>query len=75
MINNLNDGIHGMVPREKMSKGAKRMRDFYDMKPDAPIYQTEFGFYSLERWKMRGTSMTIPIYQISSDLMSGVLSV
>lgn len=54
MINNLNDGIHGMVPREKMSKGAKRMRDFYDMKPDAPIYQTEFGFYSLERWKNEG---------------------
>jgi len=51
---NPNDGIHGMVPREKMSKGAKKLRDFYERKPDAPIYQTEFGFFSLDRWKEEG---------------------
>ncbi len=48
------DGIHGMVPREKMSKGARKMRDFYELKPDAGIYQEEFGFYSLDRWKREG---------------------
>jgi hypothetical protein len=26
----------------------------YEMKPDAPIYQCEFGFYSLDRWKREG---------------------
>jgi len=34
--------------------GVKKYRDFYDMKPDAPIYQTEFGFYVLDRWKKEG---------------------
>jgi len=48
------DGIHGMVPLEKMSKGARKLRNFYEKKPDAPIYQCEFGFYSLERWKREG---------------------
>ncbi|MGI6705664.1 MAG: uroporphyrinogen decarboxylase family protein [Clostridia bacterium] len=51
---NPKDGIHGMVPREKMSKGAKKLRDFYERKPDAPIYQTEFGYFCLERWKKEG---------------------
>jgi uroporphyrinogen decarboxylase len=37
-----------------MSPGAKKMRGFYAMKPDAPIYQREFGFYSLDRWKAEG---------------------
>ncbi len=48
------DGIHNMVPREKMSQGARKIRDCYEMKPGAPIYQCEFGFYSLERWKKEG---------------------
>jgi len=48
------DGIHGLVPRDKMSKVAQKMRDFYSMKADAPIYQCEFGFYSLDRWKREG---------------------
>jgi uroporphyrinogen decarboxylase len=30
------------------------MRDFYARKPDAPIYQEEFGFYVLDRWKAEG---------------------
>jgi hypothetical protein len=37
-----------------MAPGAGKMRDFYARKPDAPVYQREFGFYSLERWKREG---------------------
>lgn len=48
------DGIHGMLPRERMSPAAVRMRDFYACKPDAPIIQKEFGFYVLDRWKREG---------------------
>ena len=33
---------------------AKRIRDFYAMKPDAGIIQTEFGFYCLDKWKSDG---------------------
>jgi hypothetical protein len=50
----INDGIHGMVPKERMSEGVKKLRDFYEMKADAPIYQCEFGFYSMDRWKSEG---------------------
>jgi uroporphyrinogen decarboxylase len=49
-----NDGIHGMVPADKMSPGAAKLRDFYAVKPNAPIYQNEFGFYCLDRWKSEG---------------------
>ena len=37
-----------------MDPGAAKMRDFYAMKPDAPIYQMEFGYYSLDRWIREG---------------------
>lgn len=39
---------------KKISTGAAKMRDFYTMKPHAPIYQCEFGFYSLDRWIREG---------------------
>lgn len=47
----MNDGIHGMLPREKMCPGARKYWDFYNMVPGAGLYQTEFGFYSLEKWQ------------------------
>ncbi|MDR1948365.1 MAG: uroporphyrinogen decarboxylase family protein [Spirochaetaceae bacterium] len=43
-----------LPPYETMSGGAKKMRDFYALKPDAPIRQEEFGFFTLERWKHEG---------------------
>lgn len=48
------DGIHGMLPREKMSAGVRKLRDFYDGKPGAPFVLKEFGFYSLDRWIKEG---------------------
>ncbi len=38
----------------KMSLGTKKLRSFYNITPNAPIYQCEFGFYSLDRWKREG---------------------
>lgn len=32
----------------------KKLQDFYNQTANAPIYQKEFGFYSLERWKGEG---------------------
>jgi len=51
---NANDGIHAMVDYDKMSPAAKKIRDFYAIKPDAGIIQTEFGFYCLDAWKSQG---------------------
>jgi uroporphyrinogen decarboxylase len=48
------DKNSGVDLKEKWNPGVKKMRDFYAIKPDAPIYQTEFGFYVLDRWKSEG---------------------
>lgn len=50
----MNDGIHGMLPREQMCEGAKKYWDFYNMVPGAGFYQKEFGYYSLDAWKQQG---------------------
>ncbi len=50
----LKDGIHSMVDREKMIPNAKKLRDTYEMKKDAPIYMREFGFMSIDRWVEEG---------------------
>ncbi|MDD6039563.1 MAG: hypothetical protein PUD63_00005, partial [Clostridia bacterium] len=47
----MNDGIHGMLPREQMCEGARKYWDYYNMVPGAGFYQKEFGFYSLEKWQ------------------------
>lgn len=40
--------------REAMTPAARKMRDFYDQKPGAPLYQREFGYYCLDRWYQEG---------------------
>ncbi|MDR0474486.1 MAG: hypothetical protein LBH43_12535 [Treponema sp.] len=46
--------ITTVPPKEKMTIGARKIRDFYAHIPDAPIYQEEFGFYALDLWKTEG---------------------
>jgi uroporphyrinogen decarboxylase len=48
------DGVHAMVPREKMCAGARKLRDTYAIVPGAPLYRREFGYYVLDRWKREG---------------------
>jgi uroporphyrinogen decarboxylase len=48
------DGIHSLLPPEKMTPAARKMRDFYAIKPGAPFYQKEFGYYCLDRWHAEG---------------------
>lgn len=48
------DGINRVPPYESMSPSAKKIRDFYAMRPDAPLYQKEFGYYVLDRWIREG---------------------
>ncbi len=54
------DGVHSMVPREKMAPGARKMRDNYARVPGAPFYRREFGFFSIERWIEQGMPTDIP---------------
>ena len=43
-----------IIPYDKMSSSVKKMRDFYELKADAPFYQAEFGFYVLDKWIEQG---------------------
>lgn len=45
------DGIHGMLPREQMAPAVQKYWDYMNIKPGAPLYQQEFGYYSLEKWQ------------------------
>ena len=55
------NGIYAMVPRERLSPGARKLRDIYDRKPHAPFYQREFGFYCLDQWKEQGMPQDMPL--------------
>ena len=37
-----------------MINAAKRIRDFYAIKPNAGIIQAEFGYFTLDKWKKQG---------------------
>ena len=39
-----------MVPRDRMSPAARKLRDTYAITPGSPFLQKEFGFYCLDRW-------------------------
>jgi len=55
------DGVYAMVPREKMSLSARKLRDTYAITPGAPLFRKEFGFFSLERWKEQGMPQDVPL--------------
>ena len=50
----MQENLYTLVDYEKMSPSAKKIRDFYAIRPDAPIYQKEFGYYVLDRWIEEG---------------------
>ncbi|HML45492.1 MAG TPA: uroporphyrinogen decarboxylase family protein [Clostridia bacterium] len=50
----MTEGMTSLPAYETMSPSAKKVRDFYAIKPDAPLYQKEFGFYVLDRWIREG---------------------
>lgn len=50
----LQDGIHGMLPRDIMAPGAKKYRNYVEKVPNAGFYQKEFGYFTLDRWHNEG---------------------
>lgn len=63
-IDNIQNGVNSMVPREKMCPSAQKLRDIYAMKPNAPILHREFGYYCLERWYEQGLSEDADLAEI-----------
>jgi uroporphyrinogen decarboxylase len=58
------DGIHAMVPRERTAPGARKLRDTYAITPGAPLYQKEFGYFALERWRAEGKLPDAPLEEV-----------
>lgn len=55
------DGVQAMLPREKMTESARKLRDTYAITPGAPLFRAEFGFFTLERWKQEGMPEDVPL--------------
>jgi uroporphyrinogen decarboxylase len=54
-VDNVHDGIHAMVPREKMTVAARKWRDTYAITPGAPFVQTTFGLWMcIDKWYTEG---------------------
>jgi uroporphyrinogen decarboxylase len=55
-------GIHSLVPRERMSPGARKLRDTYARIPNAPLYHREFYIWdeTLARWAQEGMPQDVP---------------
>jgi uroporphyrinogen decarboxylase len=60
----MQDGVHAMVPRERMADAARKRRDIYAITPGAPFLKTEFGFYCLEAWAEQGMPQNVPFDQL-----------
>lgn len=52
------DGVHGMVPRDRMAVHVRALRDAYARVPGARLYRKEFGWMDgvMEKWKSQGMS-------------------
>ena len=68
------DGIHAMVPRDRMSEGARKMRAVFERVPGAPLYRKEFGYYCLEQWKQQGMPQDVPLDKLFSYDPPGIHS-
>jgi len=59
------DGIHSMVPRERMDPFALKLRDNYARLPGAPLFRRTFGLgYCLETWRSQGLPSDVPLEEL-----------
>jgi len=56
------DGVHALVPRDRMLPSARKLRDAYARVPGAPLFRWEFWLMpdTLERWKGEGMPPDVP---------------
>ncbi|MBI2440002.1 MAG: hypothetical protein HYV35_01375 [Lentisphaerae bacterium] len=66
------DGIRTMVPRERMSPSARKLRDIYAITPGAPFLKAEMGFFALERWAREGMPVDLTFQPSQSRYMANV---
>ena len=64
----IEDGIHSLPQREKITEAARKLRDTYAITPDIPFLKREFdwneGYFGLEKWKEQGMPGNVPIEEL-----------
>jgi len=68
------DGVHALVPRERMTPAARKLRDTYAITPGAPLLRREFGFYCLDEWKAQGMPPDVPLADLFDYDPPGIFS-
>ena len=58
------DGIHALLPTERMIPAAQHLRDTYARTPDIPLVKREFGYYCLDRWREQGMPADVPLAEL-----------
>ncbi|NOX53868.1 MAG: hypothetical protein GXP27_05405 [Planctomycetes bacterium] len=48
------DGVHSLVPPERMPEHVRKLRATYAITPGAPLVQREFWFYTMEQFYRQG---------------------
>jgi len=67
MADSARDGIKAIVPRQAMTPACRKIWDYYERVPGAPLYHCEFAngyFFTLERWKREGMSQDVPMAEL-----------
>lgn len=58
----MQDGIYQLVPRDRMSPSARKLRDTYNCRPDAPFFRKTFGLWMcLDHWYETGLDNNIDL--------------
>ena len=58
------DGVHALVPRERMCESARKLRDTYAIMPGIPLFKREFGYYCLDAWREQGMPQDVPLAEL-----------
>jgi uroporphyrinogen decarboxylase len=53
-----------MVPRDRMTPSARKLRDTYAISPGIPLFKREFGYYCLEAWAEQGMPEDVPLAEL-----------
>ena len=67
------DGVHAMVPRERMPGHVRKLRDAYSVVPDAPLAQREFWFYTMEQFYQQRLDPEADVAEVFSFPITGNL--
>ena len=74
-VEDIPNGVSPLAPLEQMCPSARKLRDIYALKPNAPLVHREFGYYCLDRWYEQGLAKDADLAEVFSYDPPGDLAV